>query len=221
MAVAKETERTLTMELKKKMDESGNFGKIYFWKRPGRSPAFMKRWLEVHGKTMAPPVQPDMDLIVFWQGLVIGIEIKYFRRKGKRLATSFYEGLDQAVALLGWGFDRVALWQMFETEATAQELWFYGAEKWSLIQKPLAEGGLGLPIEFTFMKVERQADGHIFTPFNAFSNQETAFLVPTRVPLHDPKFQFRAPHPNPLANLPSVRKRREVLFEWLATQNPA
>jgi hypothetical protein len=75
------TERILTLKLKKKMDESGKFEKVFAWKRPRQSPSFMENWLRIHGGKFAPPVQPDFDMIIFWQNKIIGIEVKYFKHK--------------------------------------------------------------------------------------------------------------------------------------------
>jgi hypothetical protein len=221
MSFRMQTERSLTLELKRKMDESGKFTKVYVWKRPRQSRVFMERWLEIHGGILAPPVQPDMDMIVFWRGLVIGIEVKYFRRKGKRLGTSFYEGIDQAVALLGWGFDHVALWQLFEESATAEHLWFYGIQTWVYLQRPIEEGGLGLPLGFTLMKVSREANGltNEFYPINPVIRRNRLILVQA-LPLYHPDFHFSVRHPNPLMSHPHVANRKKVLLEWLETQEP-
>jgi hypothetical protein len=64
--------------------------------------------------------QPDIDLF-FWNGegpsaTLFAAEVKYFRgRPDKKVyPNSFYAGLDEALALLTFGFDAVFLWHFFD-----------------------------------------------------------------------------------------------------------
>jgi len=64
--------------------------------------------------------QPDIDLF-FWKGegpsaTLFAAEVKYFRARpdGEVHPNSFYAGLDEALALLTFGFNAVFLWHFFD-----------------------------------------------------------------------------------------------------------
>jgi hypothetical protein len=69
------------------------------------------------------PGQPEIDL-VYWSGTHVGdttiyaAEVKYFRfkKKGKLLYPEIYDGVGEALAYLGFGFDYVFLWHVFDSE---------------------------------------------------------------------------------------------------------
>lgn len=152
---------------------------------------------------------------------ILGIELKFFRKKGSGLNHSFYEGIEQALALLRWGFDHVALWQLFEEGISAEELWFYGGWTWKFLHAEPKDGGLNLPIEFTFMLVTKSENGYVFRPI------QPRFVSGTHVhgiqldvlfPIYDRRFHFTTKHPNPLVKCPEVQKLRRMLVEWLKTQ---
>ena len=197
------------------MDESGKFDKVFVWKRPRQSPYFMKNWIKIHGGTFAPPVQPDFDMIIFWQNKIIGIEIKYFKHKQKRIETSFYRGIDQALALLSWGFDHVGLWHIYDEFSTSQELWFYGIETWLYLLQPKEKGGLGLPLEFTPMKFSNKTNEFNVIVPKKVNNRITITEI---IPLYYPRFNFSVQNNNPIINHPRVKQRRKMLLNWLETQ---
>jgi hypothetical protein len=198
------------------MDESGKFEKVFAWKRPRQSQSFMKDWLKIHGGKFAPPVQPDFDMIIFWQNKIIGIEVKYFKHERKRIVTSFYRGIDQALALLSWGFDHVGLWHIYDEQSNEQELWFYGIETWLYLQQPKEKGGLGLPLEFTLMKFSRDNEFNVVVPVI----DKNRITIKEILPLYNSRFQFGVRHPNPLISYPRVKQRKETLLNWLETQKP-
>jgi len=69
---------------------------------------------------MKHPGQPDIDL-VFWNSnfrssdpTIYAAEVKYFRNRKGKINYSFYAGLDEALALLTFGFDFICLWHFFD-----------------------------------------------------------------------------------------------------------
>ena len=132
--VKRKMENLLAKELKRKFDQSlpPKFDKVYVSKRPFQVPKLRKQWHETYGRplnvptSLTPPLQPEIDMILCKGDTMIAVELKYFKRRGRGLNHSFYEGIEQTLALLRWGFDHVALWQLFEESITPQELWFYG-----------------------------------------------------------------------------------------------
>lgn len=150
---------------------------------------------------------------------MIAVELKYFKRKGGGLNHSFYEGIEQALALLRWGFDHVALWQLFEEDISKDELWFYGGWTWAFLHDKPERGGLGLPIEFTFMMIRRSEKGYNFHPIQP-NRVKGGIRLDVLYPPYDRRFHITATRPNPLVRYSEVRKLRKMLVEWLNTQEP-
>lgn len=216
-------ENILVKELKRKFDQAipRKFDSIYINKRPFQSPKLKKQWYEIYGRplnvspSLIPPLQPEIDMILFKGDTMISVEIKYFRRKGRGLDHPFYEGIEQALALSRWGFDNVALWQLFEETITKEELFFYGGWTWNFLHAEPMFLGLKLPIEFTMMRVKKRDREFDLIPINVLGPVLVEILPP-----YDPKFEIRAPHPNPLLVSPEVKRLRKILIEWLKTQKP-
>ncbi len=68
------------------------------------------------------PAQPEID-VVFWpekhftpEPVVYAAEVKYFRSKGGSMYPEIYSGVGEAIAYLGFGFDGVFLWHLFDSE---------------------------------------------------------------------------------------------------------
>jgi len=220
----RQIERTLTRELKKKFDEAvpQKFDRIYIFSQPFRNPRLRKLWNDLYGPRtqfheVAPPLQPEIDMILCKNDKMIAAEIKYFEPSGKSLSRSFYEGIGQTLALLKWGFDHAALWQMYETSTSPEALWYYGGYTWQFLVGPPEQGGLGLPIEFTFMLVERTNGGYDFRPIQPRLIRNAIRLDKLLPPYH-PRFEIRTPRPNPLIRDERVQKLRHGLIEWLRTQ---
>lgn len=123
----RQMERILTRELKKKFEQTASqkFDRVYIFKRPFQSPMLKKKWNEIYlprniTRELTPPLQPEIDIILCKGNQLNAIEIKYFEMKGNSLNRSFYEGIEQALALLRWGFNHVALWQLFEDSMPQQ-----------------------------------------------------------------------------------------------------
>lgn len=207
-------ENTLAKELKRKFEQSPKpkFDKIFVSKRPFQVKTLKKKWYEMYGKplrvnsTLIPPLQPEIDMILCKGKTMIAIELKYFRRRGRGLNHSFYEGIEQTLALLRWGFDHVALWQLFEYPSiNADELWFYGGWTWNFLHAPPEYGGLNLPIEFTFMLVRKANQGYDFLPIQP-KRIDGSIRLDVLPPPYDPRFEIRTPHQNTLLNCSEVIK---------------
>lgn len=229
MMVRKKMEKILADELKRKFDQSPNpkYDRIFVSKRPFQAISLKEKWFEIYGKPLnvkpnvVPPLQPEIDMILCKDKTMMAIELKYFRRKRRGLDHSFYEGIEQALALLRWGFDYVALWQLFEHPSISpEELWFYGGWTWNFLHAPHEHGGLKLPIEFTFMLVRATNQGYDFHPVQPERIDGSIRLKVLRPP-YDPKFRISTPHPNILLDrCPEVKRLRSMLEEWLETQKP-
>lgn len=227
--VKRKMENLLARELKERFDESlpSKFDRVYVSKRPFQVPRLRKQWHETYGRPLSvstsliPPLQPEIDMILCKGDTMIAVELKYFKRRGGGLNHSFYEGIGQALALLRWGFDHVALWQLFEETITPQELWFYGGWTWAFLHGKPENGGLDLPLEFTFMLIVKGKNGHDFRPIQPRferGSHARGVRLDVQLPLYSPRFHFSVSHPNPLIVCPEVQKLRKMLVEWLKSQ---
>jgi len=226
--VEKKMENILAHELKGKFDESPNpkYDKIFVSKKPFQAKSLREKWFEIYGKplkvnqSLVPPLQPEIDMIFCKGKKMMAVELKYFQHKGSGLNHSFYEGIEQALALLRWGFDYVALWQLFEHPSISKdELWFYGGWTWSFLHASPQLGGLNLPLEFTFMLVRKSNHGYDFNPVQPHRINGSIRLE-VLIPPYDPRFEIRTPHKNTLLDCPEVIRLRKMLEEWLETQKP-
>ena len=113
-------EIVLTKELAHKLKRKFPKFKIYANKCPSRSSAVKKMWKTAFQES-CPPLQPEMDILMYeprnaenpyCDEKIRAIEIKYFRKADGKVNQSFYKGIEQTLALLQWGFDNVALWQL-------------------------------------------------------------------------------------------------------------
>jgi hypothetical protein len=220
----RQIERTLTRELKKKFDQTPpqKFDKVYIFKRPFQSSRIKKKWNEMNRpanitRELTPPLQPEIDMILCKEDKMIGVEIKYFEMKGNSLSRSFYEGIEQTLALLRWGFDHVALWQLFEESVGAEELFFYGVWTWNFLHATPEQEGIGLPIEFTMMRVRKSETEYDFHPMRPERDNGRFRLVVLRPP-YDPQFRITLLRPNPLVNSEQAKRLRSILLDWLKTQ---
>lgn len=223
--VKRKMENFLAKELKRKFDQSfpQKFEKVYVSKRPFQAPELKRQWHKIYGRplnvptSLIPPLQPEIDMILCEGDIMIAVELKYFKRKGRGLNHSFYEGMEQTLALLRWGFDHAALWQLFEESITKEELWFYGGWTWRFVRDQPKGGGLNLPIEFMFMLVIKGEGGYDFRPIQP-RRTNGSIRLDVLPPIYHPKFSIRARHRNPLTECPEVQKLRKMLVEWLKAQ---
>lgn len=218
-------ENILAEALKTKFEQSPNqkFDRIFVSKRPFQTRELREKWFEIYGKplkidpNLVPPLQPEIDMIFCKGKEMMAVELKYFRRRGNGLNHSFYEGIEQAIALLRWGFDHVALWQLFEHPSiTKDELWFYGGWTWNFLHAPSHLGGLNLPIEFTFMIVRKTSQVYDFYPIQP-ERVNGSIRLKVLLPPYDPQFEIRTPNRNTLLDCPEVIRLRKMLEESLET----
>lgn len=214
-------ERTLTIELKRRFDETHprKYDEIHIFARPFRSARLKRLWNELYGPRtsfheITPPMQPEIDMILCKNEELLAVELKYFETSGKSLSHSFYQGIGQTLALLRWGFNHAALWQLYETSTSPEALWFYGGYTWQFLHGSHEQGGLELPIEFTFMRVEKDNEGYDFRPIQPRLVQDAVRLDLLLPPYH-PRFEITTPHRNPLLRSTRVQKLRKGLIEWL------
>lgn len=218
-------ENVLAKEFKKRFEQTDEpkFDKIYVSKRPFQASKLKKLWHEMYGRplnvpiSLVPPLQPEIDMILCKGNELTAVELKYFWRKGRGLNHSFYEGIEQTLALLRWGFDHVALWQLFEEKISKEELWFYGVWTWNFLHAKPEQLGLNLPIEFTFYIVQKVDNGYDFRPVNPVRKGGKFGLVCALPPYH-PDFRIHAKYKNPLLIRADVRRLREMMIDWLQTQ---
>jgi len=201
----RQLERMLTKELAKRLH--GEFQRVFHNKIPSRNQEILRVWRQYYGH-VAPPLQPEIDLILIDDlDTIRAVEVKYFERKGSELSQPFYSGIDQALALLQWGFDNVALWQLFEEGLSNEDLRRYGCRTWRFVH-----GFLGLPIDFSVIRVMRtdeirfqvvQADwGNDLTPMNLLD-------------VDDPNFHITWRHPNLLYFTEEAKILKKLLIDWL------
>lgn len=83
---------------------------------------FYPHWKKWFGDPI-PSAQPQIDLLLVDINLrLLGVELKYFRKTKKGQASHpFYAGIDEALALLRFGFNVVSLWHFFDEQLGAQE----------------------------------------------------------------------------------------------------
>jgi hypothetical protein len=75
-----------------------------------------EKGLKILGKRVgAGRLSPDIDILAEREGVRIGFEVKYFRAPSR-----FYEGLDEALALLAHGLDEVYLIHVFDSSTGEQ-----------------------------------------------------------------------------------------------------
>jgi hypothetical protein len=229
LLMKRKMEHTLAEELKRQFDKSPvqKYDRIYVCKKPYQAKSLKEKWFEMYGKhlnidpRLIPPLQPEIDMIFCKGNELMAVELKYFKKKGKGLDHSFYEGIEQSLALLRWGFDYVALWQLFDNQSvTPEELWFYGAWTWNFLHGQAEHGGLSLPIDFTMMLVREANQGYDFHPIQPERNGSSIKLN-VLVPLYRPEFNIKARHRNILLDrCPEVKVLRSMLEKWLSTQKP-
>jgi hypothetical protein len=219
----------LTKELAKRLQSKFPNSKIYANKSPSRSSSLKKLWFErFHEK--CPPLQPEMDMIIYEpspQPKIRAYEIKYFQKVdgAHALNQSFYKGIEQASALIQWGFDNVALWQLFDETVTDDDLRNYGCRTWRYIL-----GILQLPIGYTMLQVKgRNLDTMEFQVIKSTDwDKKPAPIVRLRN-IDDPEFPFAHTPLNPLIEkedlllLRTVKEEvhflRNFLLEWLPKQS--
>jgi hypothetical protein len=209
----------LTKELAKRLQRKFPNFKVYANKCPSRSSRLKKLWFERFHE-QCPPLQPEMDMIIYEPSpcpKIRSYEIKYFEKVDGVVNQSFYKGIEQALALVRWGFDSVALWQLFDETFSEDDLRNYGCRTWLYIH-----GILDLPIGFTmlWLKGEKLDTMRFRTRQCEWGNN---LKVTERLDIDDPEFPFSHRPLNPLIIEKilypplegEVSFLRDFLLEWL------
>ena len=124
---------------------------------------FNEHWMNWWGISM-PPAQPNIDLLIVDKSLrLFAIELKYFRKSKskRRVNQSFYEGIDESLALLRFGFESVNLWHCFDRNLPKMLIGQYHTTTLKLINS------LRLPIEYQGLYLdEHQGEVHAYPLIN-------------------------------------------------------
>lgn len=224
----------LTKELARRLQKKFPSFQIYANKCPSRGKRVKERWMKIFHET-CPPLQPEIDLIFLepqsnGKPIIRAFEIKYFEKKGS-VNQSFYKGIEQALALLQWGFDNVGLWQIFDESIPERDVRDYGCRTWRYLH-----GMLNLPIEYTPLHLVSRTHNMGFQVVQAdWANN--LYPIPLR-DIDDPLFRFSYSQPNPLStrelreqkygdiiDAPNIQRilreidtLKEFLLEWLPEQ---
>ena len=211
----------LTKELGKRLQNKFPESKIFSNKCPSRSPTIRKKWNEAFGE-LCPPLQPEMDLIIYEpkdplapsnKEKLRAIEIKYFRKINGSVNQSFYKGIEQSRALLQWGFDNVALWQIFDESFSKSDLRNYGCRTWFYIH-----GLLRLPIDFTPIRVIGTDLENI--RFNVIQADWKNSLKPIELlDIDHPQFKIKYRYSNPLLNPSFMQFNQNPFKETIFLRN--
>jgi len=219
------SEIELTKELARRLQKKFSGFKIYANKCPSRGSKIRKTWLTKFQET-CPPLQPEMDIVIYEPATesqkpkIRAIEIKCFEKVAGAVNQSFYKGIEQALALLQWGFDNVALWQFFGDSFSKEDLRNYGCRTWFFIHRILK-----LPLDFTMLQLKGEELEKM--RFQVIQADWQNNLNPIRLlDIDDPRFQFRHRYLNPLIygeiSNPSVMSEvsalRDFLLDWLQEQ---
>lgn len=123
---------------------------------------FYKHWKKWFGPIM-PPAQPQIDLLLVDSRFqILAVELKYFRIiKKARVNYPFYDGIEEALALLRFGFLCVSLWHCFDVEVPISVVSRYTREATNLIN------ALNLPIEYRGILIDKSDDNVVFKRFSA------------------------------------------------------
>jgi len=84
---------------------------------------FYPHWKKWHGQPV-PSAQPQIDLMMVDSSLwLLAAEVKYFRKTLRgQTNLPFYAGIDEALALLRFGFKIVSLWHFFHEEIKQEDV---------------------------------------------------------------------------------------------------
>lgn len=109
---------------------------------------FYPHWEKWHGKPV-PSAQPQIDLLMVDRSLwLLAAELKYFRKTTKgQINLPFYAGIDEALALLRFGFKVVSLWHFFDEKIEQEDMKRYFGSCGLLLDN------LNLPINYQAFRV--------------------------------------------------------------------
>jgi hypothetical protein len=155
-----------------------------------------------------PLLQPEIDIIIESNNNELyGIEVKLFKTDSVNFNLPFYHGLGQSVALYRYGFDRVALFQLFIGQKPPNNMNIYGPEIWAFIRNDLK-----IPLDYSYIWVEELSDArHNFHVMQYINRQDGIKLRK----IDDPNFNITFKYKNPIKDLPVPKTIRACLELWL------
>jgi hypothetical protein len=165
--------------------------------RPGCSSTFRIEWDKITGGNSLR-LQPQIDILIEdsrWNYLC-GVEVKFYEKTigNSRFNWPYYAGLDEAIATLNYGFHASALWQVFSSETSLQDLKCYGESFWKHVAM------LKLPVDFTMM-IDKGNDFDVYNPGPEYLGKLS------EIPYH-----YRL---NPLFNQPFQIELRKKIYDWV------
>lgn len=167
--------------------------------RLGCSSTFREKFEKMTGESSLK-LQPQIDILIEdirWNYLC-GIEVKFYEKVigNSRFNWAYYAGLNEAIATLNYGFHASALWQVFSSETSFQDLKCYGESFWKHVAM------LDLPIDFTMM-IDSGTDFDVYNPGPKYLGKLS------EIPYH-----YRL---NPLFNQPFQIELRKKIYDWVLT----
>jgi hypothetical protein len=150
-----------------------------------------------------PLAQPQIDLLFVSSDLsLVAAELKYYRlSENAPLNQPYYSGIDEALALLKFGFTCVSLWHFYDSEVPAELMKTYVRNCWNLT------GWLGLRINYE--------------AFRVYGRQETDFKQISLSSLSEVSPMF-SPYgaSNPLVDNWDAKKARDFIRKALRIPTP-
>ncbi len=154
------------------------------------------------------PILNEIDLIFQEKdGKLRAVEIKFFQIIEHKIKGAFYAGIGQALTLLRYGFDNVALWHFFPGEEEKKYFDKNGVGVWSFLRNEI-----NLPIEFTYFKVKDYLNHPEFIVMDYNNNPTTGKEL---MPIDSPEFKIKWRHPNPMLYKPQTKVIRKALTKSL------
>ena len=195
-------EKTVVQSLCDKL--ASRYRAVLIHKNLASIPAFSQGCEETFGYV---PVLNEVDMIfVRHQGHLCAAEVKCLHVKNGSMSRPFYDGIGQALSLLRYGFDHVALWHVFVGQMEDERRDRYGAGAWHFLRNDL-----GLPLEFTYFRLDGDADDPAFVVMQYFDRNSAADILP----IDDPRFVITWKYQNPIRYDPSAIKLRSILVDAL------
>ena len=153
------------------------------------------------------PVLNEVDMMLVGpEGQFYAIEVKYFAIRDGSFTRPFYDGIGQALSLLRYGFDSVALWHVFAGGIDQARLDRYGAATWWFIRNQTT-----LPLEFTYFKVADEEPTLKFVVMQYEGPNSGAALLP----INHEHFKVTWKHPNPFRHTHDGKCLRSALVSAL------
>lgn len=153
------------------------------------------------------PVLNEVDIILVSQnGQFQAIEVKCFDLHNGSFNRPFYDGIGQALSLLRYGFDQVALWHLFSDDIEQNSFDRYGAGTWWFIRNQLH-----LPLDFSYFKVNKHVDPPQFTVMQ-YNGPNTGVEL---IPINRSNFVITWRNSNPFLKAEETIGFRTALIEAL------